>query len=89
MKQINDHTSLPFNVNIDFIGSCEIRGKGNKRIDSSDCDTYVFIETACNNFYKMKDMISDLATEMFMTRDPLINKMKLKEAEQLLKELDK
>ena len=60
MDQINDHTPLPIKVNVDFMGSCELRSTGNKKLDSSDYDTYAFIKTACNNFYKMKDGIRDL-----------------------------
>ena len=89
MKQINDHAELPWV----FIPSENEDGVCYDILKEEQCgfeylgefnslDNAIFSKTACNNFYKMRELIS----EYKKYGSTLLND---KEAEELLKELDK
>ncbi len=100
-SQINEHTPLPWFWNIDrpkkydlsWLGNTE-NSKGVMSLYSGHIskDNMDFILTACNNFYKMKDMIELLCREIQITRKAHyceeVDSWGVDKAEQLLKELD-
>jgi len=82
MKQINNHTELPWVADMEDL-SLSKAGKPDEIIlDTWTKDDLLFVDIACGNFYKMRELIS----EYKKYGRTLLND---KEAEELLKELDK
>jgi len=102
MKQINEHTKLPWDFTQGFL-VCKDKGDHQTGIavvtgcDPEQASNGEFIKTACNNFYKMREWIRYNACLMkrHMIRiekaglEPLLaTKGQVEEAEQLLKDID-
>ena len=89
MKQINDHTPLPWEEDIGDI--CHVIKKYNHLyvLDERKNDDIKFILTACNNFYKMKDMIKDHRRAFSEGVTIYQRGYRIDKIDTLLKELDK
>lgn len=98
MKQINDHTALPWeirdNTKLPYGHNYYIHNSNANAVVSAmdGKDNTEFILTACNNFYEMKNMISELCKLLACHGEPdkhTTVQSRLEASSKLLKELDK